>query len=237
MRHPPARLALIGDEFSAMELNASVLDRLAVDDLEACERKCLQNEACVAMEFYVVYNTYCSAEDPVTSVHSNWTAITATYQTARTGGCFNCGNLVPPDVVLWGGFVGATTIGSWVDFVRVVASASEPGRIFCNAFPVNGTIETLITAELVREPNFFAILASTGTSVAITIGDLTPMLEYEVACMAESDGGAESTQQQIDSSRRKLFTEEVDSTISSMRITREEPAGDLLGLLGGDENI
>lgn len=51
---PGPRLALIGDEFSAMELNASVLDRLEVDDLEACERKCLQDEACVAMEFYVV---------------------------------------------------------------------------------------------------------------------------------------------------------------------------------------
>ena len=39
--------------------------------------------------------------------------------------------------------------------------------------------------------------------------------------MAESDGGAESTQQQIDISRRKLFTEETDITISSMRITRQ----------------
>ena len=31
-----------------------------------------------------VYNTYCSAEDPVTLVHSNWSAIGRTYQTART---------------------------------------------------------------------------------------------------------------------------------------------------------
>ena len=54
-----------------------------------------------------VYNTYCSAEDPVTGVHSNWTSIVATYQTARTGGCFNCGNEIPPDIFLWGGFVGA----------------------------------------------------------------------------------------------------------------------------------
>jgi hypothetical protein len=40
--------------------------------------------------------------------------------------------------------------------------------------------------------------------------------------MAESDGGAESLQQQIDKTRRRMWTEEVDSTISSMRITREE---------------
>jgi len=43
--------------------------------------------------------------------------------------------------------------------------------------------------------------------------------------MAESDGGAESLQQQIDKTRRRMWTEEVDSTISSMRITREEGMG------------
>lgn len=43
--------------------------------------------------------------------------------------------------------------------------------------------------------------------------------------MAESDGGAESLQQQIDQTRRRMWTEEVDSTISSMRITREEGMG------------
>lgn len=264
------QLALIGDEFSSQELNASVLVRLNVADQESCEQQCLNRDACVALEFYLagqhtqtgtnckliedsydvdnrfpespiasfvqkykfmakpqhtitisgllfpntVYNTYCSAEDPATGVHSNWTAITATYQTARTGGCFNCGNLVPPDVALWGGFVGANTIG-------VVASASEPGRIFCNALEVNGTMETVITGTLVREPNYFAIVTSGGITVSITVGGLLPMTEYEVACMAESDGGAESLQQQIDKTRRRMWTEEVDSTISSMRITRE----------------
>ena len=53
--------------------------------------------------------------------------------------------------------------------------------------------------------------------------------------MAESDGGAESLQAQIDLTRRKMWTEEVDSTISSLRITREE--GWVLGsprYLGGE---
>lgn len=120
-----------------------------------------------------VYNTYCSAEDPVTGVHSNWTAITRTIQTARTGGCFNCGNLVPPDVFVSGGFAGTQSIG-------LVATATEPGRIFCNAFLVNGTMDTVITKELVREANYFAILTGTGITVSIQIGGLTASTEYEV---------------------------------------------------------
>ena len=79
---------------------------------------------------------------------------------------------MPPNVILWGGFVGAESIG-------VVATASEPGRVFCNAFPVNGTQRTVITGTLVREPNFFAILTLSGTSVFVGIGDLTPETEYE----------------------------------------------------------
>ena len=264
------QMDLIGDEFSAMELNATVLIRLDATDLESCEQQCLSRDECVAMEFYVVglhtqtgtnckliqdsydvdnrfaespiasftqkykymskpqhtitisgllfpntvYNTYCSAEDPVTGVHSNWTAITRTIQTARTGGCFNCGNLVPPDVYVSGGFAGTQSIG-------LVATATEPGRIFCNAFLINGTMDTVITKELVREANYFAILTGTGITVSIQIGGLTASTEYEVACMAESDGGAESTQEQIDISRRKVSTEETDITISSMRITRQ----------------
>ena len=47
-----------------------------------------------------VYNTYCSAEDRQTGLHSNWSSIAETFQSSRTGGCFNCGNLVPPDVYL-----------------------------------------------------------------------------------------------------------------------------------------
>ena len=120
-----------------------------------------------------VYNTYCSAEDPVTGVHSNWTAITRTIQTARTGGCFNCGNLVPPDVFVSGGFAGTQSIG-------LVATATEPGRIFCNAFLINGTMDTVITKELVREANYFAILTGTGITVSIQIGGLTASTEYEV---------------------------------------------------------
>ena len=50
--HP--RMGLLGTEFSAMELNASVLLRLNALDLEACEQHCLSRVACVAMEFYVV---------------------------------------------------------------------------------------------------------------------------------------------------------------------------------------
>lgn len=61
----------------------------------------------------------------------------------------------------------------------VVASASEPGRIFCNALEVNGTMETLITGTLVREPNYFAIVTSGGITVSITVGGLLPMTEYE----------------------------------------------------------
>ena len=61
----------------------------------------------------------------------------------------------------------------------LVASASEPGRIFCNAFEVNGTMETFITGTLVREPNYFAILTSGGSTVSITVGGLLPMTEYE----------------------------------------------------------
>ena len=47
------RLALIGDEFSSLELNASVLVRLSVADEESCERQCLNRDACVALEFYL----------------------------------------------------------------------------------------------------------------------------------------------------------------------------------------
>jgi hypothetical protein len=60
-----------------------------------------------------------------------------------------------------------------------VASASEPGRIFCNALEVNGTMETVITGTLVREPNYFAIVTSGGITVSITVGGLLPMTEYE----------------------------------------------------------
>lgn len=48
----------------------------------------------------------------------------------------------------------------------------------------------------------------TGSSVSLTLSrDLSPETEYHVACLAESDAGAESTQQQIEVSRRMLFTE------------------------------
>ncbi|CAK9025396.1 Ultraviolet-B receptor UVR8 [Durusdinium trenchii] len=326
-------MALIGSEFSASELNATVLQRVQVNTLEDCEApvssvdpplsalssplngrvpggvagnasvqvvqaRCIARDLCVAMEFYVVgqdvisgtnckllqaagrifggltgcqsrqlskvqdeydtnnrfpespivtwtweasftqkykylakpehtitisgllfpntvYNTYCSAEDPVTLVHSNWSAIGRTYQTARTGGCFNCGNEIPPEIFVWGGFVGARTLG-------LVASASQPGRIFCNAFEVNASQAPTISGELrlgenrgkrgkcgataeptvdldrIREPNIFAILTSTGASISLTLGNLLPETEYHVACMAESDGGTESVLQQME---------------------------------------
>ncbi|CAK9025410.1 Ultraviolet-B receptor UVR8 [Durusdinium trenchii] len=263
-------MALIGSEFSASELNATVLQRVQVNTLEDCEARCIARDLCVAMEFYVVgqdvisgtnckllqdeydtnnrfpespiasftqkykylakpehtitisgllfpntvYNTYCSAEDPVTLVHSNWSAIGRTYQTARTGGCFNCGNEIPPEIFVWGGFVGARTLG-------LVASASQPGRIFCNAFEVNASQAPTISGELIREPNIFAILTSTGASISLTLGNLLPETEYHVACMAESDGGTESVLQQMEATRRSLTTEKEDSTISSMRIVRD----------------
>ena len=50
---PHLRLALIGDEFSSQELNASVLVRLNVADQESCEQQCLNRDACVALEFYL----------------------------------------------------------------------------------------------------------------------------------------------------------------------------------------
>lgn len=47
-------MALIGAEFSARELNATVLVRLDAVDLDDCEQKCLSRDRCAAMEFYVV---------------------------------------------------------------------------------------------------------------------------------------------------------------------------------------
>eukprot|EP00913_Durusdinium_trenchii_P010848 g10177.t1 len=235
--------------FSASELNATVLQRVQVNTLEDCEARCIARDLCVAMEFYVVgqdvisgtnckllqdeydtnnrfpespiasftqkykylakpehtitisgllfpntvYNTYCSAEDPVTLVHSNWSAIGRTYQTART-----------------------ETLG-------LVASASQPGRIFCNAFEVNASQAPTISGELIREPNIFAILTSTGASISLTLGNLLPETEYHVACMAESDGGTESVLQQMEAryGSRPCAVPREDSTISSMRIVRD----------------
>ena len=166
-----------------------------------------------------VYNVYCSVEDPTTGRHSTWTMIAAQVFSERSAGCFDCGNLRPPSIYVRGGWAGTETIG-------VVVGASSTGRLFCNAFMQNISSPPIISPATVRSGNYFGILTSTTNTIAITIADLQAGTPHTVACLAESDGGAESTQEQVDLTAREISTESTEITISSMRILRE---GDVLG--------
>jgi len=171
-----------------------------------------------------VYNVYCSVEDPATGNHSTWTMISTQVFSERSEGCFDCGNTLPPSIYVRGGWAGTETIG-------VVVGASATGRLFCSAFMQNASFPPTISPATVRGANYFGILTSTSNSIAITIANLQPTTPHIVACMAESDTGAESTQSQVDLTRREISTEEVPVTISSMRITREaELLGDTISV-------
>ena len=173
-----------------------------------------------------VYNVYCSVEDPATGNHSTWTMISTQVFSERSEGCFDCGNTLPPSIYVRGGWAGTETIG-------VVVGASATGRLFCSAFMQNASFPPTISPATVRGANYFGILTSTSNSIAITIANLQPTTPHIVACMAESDTGAESTQSQVDLTRREISTEEVPVTISSMRITREaELLGDTISVPG-----
>ena len=168
-----------------------------------------------------VYNVYCSVEDPITGNHSTWAKIASQVFSERSEGCFDCGNTAPPSIYIRGGWAGTETIG-------VVAGASATGRLFCHAFVQNSSFSPTVSPAAIRNGNYFGILTSTSNTIAITIADLQPGMPHIVACMAESDSGAESTQSQVDLTRREISTESTEVTISSMRITRES-------LLLGDE--
>ena len=164
-----------------------------------------------------VYNVYCSVEDRTSGNHSTWAMISAQVFSERSEGCFDCGNTLPPSIYVRGGWASTETVG-------VVVGASSTGRLFCNAFVQNVSFPPIVSPATIRSSNYFGILTSTSNNIAITIANLQPDTAHIVACVAESDTGAESTQSQVDLTRREVFTETTPSTISSMRMLREAEA-------------
>eukprot|EP00931_Biecheleriopsis_adriatica_P035738 TRINITY_DN20592_c0_g1_i2.p1 TRINITY_DN20592_c0_g1~~TRINITY_DN20592_c0_g1_i2.p1 ORF type:complete len:1891 (-),score=352.02 TRINITY_DN20592_c0_g1_i2:78-5615(-) len=166
-----------------------------------------------------IYNTFCSAEDNATGVHVNFTTIGETVEVVRTAGCFDCGSTNPPQVEVLGGW-------SMQEKIGIVAKATRAGRIFCNAFENHyGNLTIVLTSNSIRAPEFFNILTVAGDTVGVAITGLKPATRYEVACIAEADGGLESAQEWIEGSRRVIYTEDTEVTINSMKIIREADVG------------
>mmetsp|Transcript_56124 Transcript_56124/g.99929 ORF Transcript_56124/g.99929 Transcript_56124/m.99929 type:complete len:1827 (-) Transcript_56124:189-5669(-) len=167
-----------------------------------------------------IYSTFCSSEDPATGNHSNITAIEETLFTDRTQGCFDCGSTDPPQVTVLGGWAGVDSIG-------IVAQSSRAGRIFCSATEIQFMNESVtLTAASIRAPNYFNILTVGGAAVGVNIFNVQPHTLYEVACVAEADGGLESEPDQIDNTRRKMLTATKKVTINSMKLVREPMPAD-----------
>lgn len=163
-----------------------------------------------------LYNTYCSAEDPVTGEHMNFSAVEATLVTERTQGCTDCGSTDPPAVQILGGWAKKDSVG-------IVAIASRSGRIFCFAREhPPGSAFAQIEAQEIQDAGFSNLATVGGQTLAVIITGLSPEIQYQITCVAEADGGLLSVQDQIDSTRRLLNTSSTEVTINSMEITRQE---------------
>lgn len=167
-----------------------------------------------------LYNVYCTAEEPgVNGLHSNMSTITATRVTQRTEGCTDCGSTDPPAVAMLGGWAKQNQL-------CVVAAASRTGRIFCHTLQINGTEPVTVTAQMIQEDGFSNLATVGGQSIVIIITGLATYTQYQVACVAEADGGLLSIQEQIDVTRRRLNTSDGEVTIGGMSITRGESKED-----------
>ena len=92
------------------------------------------------------------------------------------------------------------------DSVGIVAVASRSGRIFCIAKEHPKFNFVQVFAEEIQDAGFSNLATVGGQTLAVTITGLSPEVQYQVACVAEADGGLLSVQGQIDSTRRLMNT-------------------------------
>jgi len=161
-----------------------------------------------------IYNGFCSTEDPVTGRHMDFDAVAATRITIRTEGCFDCGTTTPPEATLLGGYSSDSAIIANVQ-------ANRPGRIFCGAVKIagidrNNTVG--LTIDQIKAQDFFNILIVGGSIASVTMTGLKRNTPYEVACVAEADGGATSNQSNVDLTRRQWYTANIPPNMASMKI-------------------
>uniref|UniRef100_A0A7S4SY96 Uncharacterized protein n=1 Tax=Alexandrium monilatum TaxID=311494 RepID=A0A7S4SY96_9DINO len=157
-----------------------------------------------------IYDTYCTARG-VDGLHSTWQTI-ADFQhlSNRTAGCLDCGDTTPPVVTMLGGWAGTQ------DLTTVVV-CNKAGRIFCGAVAAPAAADALTVANIKAQFNS-NFLTQAFSSVPVTMTGLSPATEYEVACLAEADGGVESTPEIIEATHRHWFTESKMVTIVTMSI-------------------
>lgn len=162
----------------------------------------------------VIYLAYCTTRDPYTGLHSTIESIRKTEKAERAKGAFDSGSLNKPKVVLMGGYVSTTSLVP-------VAKTSRPGRVFCSARTPDRVPTGNWTAKEIKGDGMFTISVIANASVPVKISDLQPNTVYEVACAADSDGGAESTLDVIQATRRRWHTEKKKPAISAMTVDAE----------------
>jgi len=155
-----------------------------------------------------------------------WEQIQATVITTRLDGCFDCGSKTLPYIKVQGGFASH-------DSITAVIWSSEPGRVFCGA-KVMTNLQTgySMTREDVKDDSIvqsrhFSLISKAGVSAQVSVASLNPNTLYEFACMAESEEGGESDQENLELTRRRWQTEKeyipIWSVTTAMTVYEGEP--------------
>jgi len=164
-----------------------------------------------------IYTGFCAARNHPDSptddayLFSTWESVAATATTERTQSCIDCGSQEPP--IVW-------TLGGWATETELtpVVGSDRSGRMFCAAVDMDAGV-SVVDAAYILEYGWFNILTLGGGSVPVPVRGLSPGTRYELYCMAESDSGIASTQEDIMESRRLWNTESSVITIATMAIS------------------